>query len=516
MSDALDRNPQEGASEMRLPSFYISDSISKNRHIMPDGSLLCVEVPVASLAPMTYRSDEIPGFMEQFNVKPGVEIVVVRTPDALFNEATIASFNTVTITLGHPDIQDVDPDNYRSLTRGVTTNVRQGEGDFEDCLVADLVIRDKEAIDAVLSGSAQYCSCGYDSMWVRHPDGTFGQTNITGNHVALVNNPRGGHKLKIQDSQTMVKKNVPGLMKRLGGAIQKISARDDAGALADLNEVANELQAEVNGEQETSPGIIVINGAERAAEPPPVSAPVTTEDELPSPEQAAQQAAGKTKAQDKILEVLSAIAAKLGVGVSSQDEAEGSLTQTSEKGSEQTETSNRDDDGVLPSDDNDMMDAVTDDAIEEGIMTEDEANANPLNEETAMNALGAAVRDSISKAAVIDPRLRLGSVHDAPTRTLRGAAQNLHAVRLRIIDSAVRQPELAASFREHGYRRIDTQRLSFRDAGRLCRIAANTRAALNNSLAVHDSRSDTIFFNESAKITPATINEKARAFYKRG
>lgn len=106
-----------------------------------------------------------------------------RPEEQIFNPETIASFEAKPVVIGHARF--ADPDNWREIAVGTTQNVRRGEGDKSDFLLADLLLTDRKAIEAVESGDLKEVSCGYDADTQETPQG-IEQIGIVGNHVALV------------------------------------------------------------------------------------------------------------------------------------------------------------------------------------------------------------------------------------------------------------------------------------------------------------------------------------------
>lgn len=122
---------------------------------------------------------------------------IERNEDALFDEQTIRSFEGKDVVFGHSSF--VDPRNWKSRSVGTVQNVRRGEGDDADKLVADLLIKDERAIDSVESGRLREVSCGYDANVEEVEGGRVRQVGIVGNHVALVPKGRCGNACKIRD-----------------------------------------------------------------------------------------------------------------------------------------------------------------------------------------------------------------------------------------------------------------------------------------------------------------------------
>ena len=162
---------------------------------LPNGSLLCLDVPIARVGWMMYGPGETP-------ITVGVEgmAYVERTAETLFDPKCIGSFMGAAVVDEHPDV-DVTPENWKQLSRGFsTTNVRRGEGADSDVLLADLIITDKDLIASVLAGKREV-SCGYDADYTQISEGVGTQTDIIGNHIALVEKGRCGPRCAIGDRE---------------------------------------------------------------------------------------------------------------------------------------------------------------------------------------------------------------------------------------------------------------------------------------------------------------------------
>lgn len=170
---------------------YYASKISDNMARTPEGFLICFNVPIGRVGEYSYLSSEIGG--------EGNEIVsVFRTPDDLFDQITIASFEGKAFTDDHPS-EDVTANNWAVYSKGEVSNVRRGKGEFIDCLVADIIVRDPITISEIENGIKREVSSGYCCDYVKRGDRIF-QENIIGNHVSLVKNGRAGHRVSIKDS----------------------------------------------------------------------------------------------------------------------------------------------------------------------------------------------------------------------------------------------------------------------------------------------------------------------------
>ncbi|WFQ81407.1 DUF2213 domain-containing protein [Xenorhabdus sp. SF857] len=182
--------------------YFFTTRLGNTRYQLADGSLLCKDVPIARTGTQLYADFDLP----DLEPDDDGEIVVERSADEVFSEATLASFEGMTVTIQHPEddngnIMFVDPDNWRELAYGHVQNVRRGEGEQSDLMLADLIIKDKEAMAAIDMGLDEV-SCGYNAEYRQIAAGKAEQYQITGNHVALVQNGRAGTRCSIGDSMS--------------------------------------------------------------------------------------------------------------------------------------------------------------------------------------------------------------------------------------------------------------------------------------------------------------------------
>lgn len=177
---------------MKKTAYYgsrISNSISRT----PEGYLICRDVPIARVGVQEYLGREI-GQTE----RPEDVFKVNRPAGEVFSPAAVASFEGKPVCDNHPD-EDVTSENYAQYTKGVVRDVRKGTGQYEGCLVADLVIHDGALVRAIQDGKREI-SCGYNCLWVPTGDHTLEQREIRGNHVAVVDKGRAGHGVAIHDN----------------------------------------------------------------------------------------------------------------------------------------------------------------------------------------------------------------------------------------------------------------------------------------------------------------------------
>lgn len=225
--------------------WFTPEQLSARQRMTPEGFLLCEAVPIARTGTLIYDQSEIP-----LEGGSGGLVVVERTPEEVFRPETMASFEGKPVTLAHPD-DFVTPANWRELAVGITQNVRRGTDVESDLMLADLLITDAAAIALVRSDGnpnserLRQVSCGYDADYEQLAPGRGRQTNIVGNHVALVERGRCGPRCAIGDSETMSKTTTKkrSFADRLRAAFMSKDA-EAAEALAKEAETADEDEEE--------------------------------------------------------------------------------------------------------------------------------------------------------------------------------------------------------------------------------------------------------------------------------
>lgn len=270
----------------------ISDHILKT----PEGFLICKDVPIARTGTQQYRGCEFGG-----PVADG--IYNVQRPEAeVFDRAAVASFEGKPVCDEHPE-EDVTPDNYGRYMKGVCRDVRRGDGDLSNCLVADLVIYDADLIGKIEAGKREI-SCGYDCLWNPTSDSSYDQLEIRGNHVAVVDKGRAGHKVAIRDTADD-KKGGTKMSKSLIGRILRALARDESTTPEDM-EAAAKLAGSSDAEPRPQPAPAPAAPAAPATPATPAPAAVPQPDNKPAAMDEATEARFK-----KIEDALEAISSKL-------------------------------------------------------------------------------------------------------------------------------------------------------------------------------------------------------------
>lgn len=265
---------------------HTDQALGKKRSFTPEGFLLCEDVPIARTGIQEYLNEELIGDGEDEKIEGGKNGIIKAERNAadVFRPETLASFEGKPVVDDHPD-DTVGPHNFKEHVVGITLNPRRGTDDLENFILADLLIMDQDAIDAIDDGKVEV-SCGYDAEYEPLGPGKVRQYNIVGNHVALVDRGRCGHKCSIGD-KAMPKKIT--LMDRIYKAIKSKDSKALDAALKDAEEVPgmNEEGIEPNdktdNEIEGAEGIhihlhgVENGGTESSADPALADAPDTGE-----------------------------------------------------------------------------------------------------------------------------------------------------------------------------------------------------------------------------------------------
>lgn len=169
---------------------YYGTALSPNQLETDEGFLICKNVPIARIGEMQYTAGEL-----HLDGDPERLVVVDRLPEDVFAAAALASFEGKPVTDGHP-LVEVEPNNFAAYGKGHVQNVRR-QGDY---VLADLFLTDAALISDVQNSVKREVSCGYVCNYEPN-GGRWKQTNIRGNHVAIVPRGRAGHHVAIKDEE---------------------------------------------------------------------------------------------------------------------------------------------------------------------------------------------------------------------------------------------------------------------------------------------------------------------------
>lgn len=240
--------------------YYVTSKLSENIHETPEGYLVCVGVPIARTGEMVYGDGETP-----LETGDDGKVIIDRDEAEVFRKETIASFEGKAVTITHPT-EFVGPKNWSQLSKGILQNVRRGEGDEKSDLVADLLIMDSVAINLVKNGLREV-SCGYEAEYTQTGEGRGKQTNIIGNHLALVEQGRAGSSYAINDHKgkgdfkMKLSEKIKAIFAKAqdeamklatdeGGEEKKDDKKDeskDAGSYDELVKICKDLSAKIDG-----------------------------------------------------------------------------------------------------------------------------------------------------------------------------------------------------------------------------------------------------------------------------
>jgi chaperonin cofactor prefoldin len=158
-----------------------------------EGYLICKNVKIARTGWMDYHGQDLPTIFDEL---PGTPIKVYRSPEEVFSETTLASFEGKAVTNTHPN-EMLDINTTPMIERGHAQNVRR-DGEY---IIADLFIKEAGLISEIQNNLKREVSCGYDCSWHKIGDRKYEQRDITGNHVAVVRNGRAGPRVAIKDQK---------------------------------------------------------------------------------------------------------------------------------------------------------------------------------------------------------------------------------------------------------------------------------------------------------------------------
>lgn len=171
-----------------------------SREMTADGYLVAKHSTLARTGVQQYRAYELG--LDADGMDPMRVIRLHRPAEEVFNPQSMSSFESKPITVDHPS-DPVTSDNWADLAKGEARDIAR----FGEMMTATLIVKSKDAIDAIQSGKNQL-SNGYmfdldmtpgTSAQGQGYDGV--QRNIRGNHIAIVDAARCGSACRIADSQ---------------------------------------------------------------------------------------------------------------------------------------------------------------------------------------------------------------------------------------------------------------------------------------------------------------------------
>ncbi len=185
---------------------YIKDRFAiTKRTYSPEGYLLVEDSKLARVGVLNYRFGELGKIQDApDDLKALDKIRVYRGPSELFRPEVLDSFRAKPVTLSHPG-ELVDSKTFKDTSVGFA---KDDLTDSDGFIVASLLITDAEAIKAIEDGTKEL-SLGYTARITWQPGITDGgeaydaiQTEIRGNHIAIVSKGRCGSTCTLSDSQS--------------------------------------------------------------------------------------------------------------------------------------------------------------------------------------------------------------------------------------------------------------------------------------------------------------------------
>lgn len=200
------RNTAWRAIRQGMPEFRDTLILDDKPRITADGYLVA-SVRAARTGIQLYTGREVDP-ENAHGMRDKAQVRVYRSEDQVFSNDTVASFTSLPVTIEHPK-ERITADTWKKYAVG-----NSGEEVMRDgqAMRIPLIVKDASAIQKINAGKKQI-SCGYDcdidwTAGVTHDGLSYdvSQTNIRGNHVAVVDAARAGPEFRIEDAKKMGKK----------------------------------------------------------------------------------------------------------------------------------------------------------------------------------------------------------------------------------------------------------------------------------------------------------------------
>ncbi len=246
--------------------FQIIDLKPTKRIKTRQGFMICQGVTLAKPMIKAYYVGEL-GDLDGF--LPTDIVNIYTPPEVLFSPEVINGFMGADVTMHHPDGNQINANNYKHHIIGTAKNVREENG----YLVADLIIKDSWAIEAIEHDNVREISLGY----LASLDMTDGTTDagehfdgrwqaMSADHIAVVRHGRCGSDCTIGDSNFNLNFNRGDMMKVTIGNLEfEVGDSTLAQAINNQTAMLNALQqGEINigdtafnlGEHKAMQGVI--------------------------------------------------------------------------------------------------------------------------------------------------------------------------------------------------------------------------------------------------------------------
>lgn len=234
-------------------------STLSKRRILDGTEFLCAPAVIGRTGVQVYRRGEI-----GLDGDPKAEVRLMRATEDVFSPETVASFENMPLTNDHP-AGGVTKDNWRQLAVGEVRDVAKTADGF---LGGTVIVKDGRTIRTVLDGKTAL-SCGYSFDFDPTPGEGFDgyQRNIRGNHVAIVDVPRGGPACRVADNER--KEKTMGTRKitvdGLPFELEDLAAAAVEKTITKLVKDRDDLATEYNGFLDSNKQVLAAKDAQLAA-----------------------------------------------------------------------------------------------------------------------------------------------------------------------------------------------------------------------------------------------------------
>ena len=512
-----DRGPPEGGVVIHTVE-QIGPKMSK----LPNGSLLCRDVPLARTGWMMYGPNETP-------IKVGKETGVAyveRTEKDLFSDATLASFVGASIVDEHPD-DDVTPQNWKQLAKGTVLTARRGEGADKDLVIGDVLITDAGLINSIMAGKREV-SAGYDADYEQVSDGVGKQTDIIVNHVALVERGRCGPRCAIGDREYQpVKKGQAHMpkVKITSGGTRRVSLDTLRRRVLDAEQALESAEQAEESAQENEGAIgngsdpgpdgathIHIHTAS-ASEKKKTQGKASAEDDAENGDEDEDPTSMRFSAIEASIEKLTASVAALVAGKSggakeddgTDDDANGEMDGS---GSSTEKIGNA---SIATGDDADLAD---EDDSDEG--SGNDSSMDIMGKTKDSNkSLETSFRATLAKAEILVPGFRVPTFDSK--MGMKKTIDQMCGLRRRCLDAAYSTRDGAQLVNGlTGASTLNLSKMGCKDVALLFNAAANAKAVINNALANGSGKTkDNAAPQSTGPKSLAEINAANKAFWDR-
>lgn len=165
-----------------------------------DSGQMIAPVTIARTGIMEYRAKDCGTMFADRDPESMVRIMTEATD--LFDEASITSYRSAPITIGHP-VEDVTVENASGLQKGSLEGMPfKDEADAES-LAGTIVLNDADTIDLVESGVSQLSSGHTCTLVLADEADDFDakKTEIRANHIAIVRKGRAGNAVIADEAE---------------------------------------------------------------------------------------------------------------------------------------------------------------------------------------------------------------------------------------------------------------------------------------------------------------------------